>query len=120
MSIECEHDCIGPSAEKGSNSTDGCQCLLDTDFQWFASVDHGLGQSDGFEAGFHFQVELEVSISGGMRTQGGLILQTLSGDFFRADALEDAPTLVQGNGSVHDVVDLIASGEWTAIQKEHV
>jgi hypothetical protein len=47
-----------------------------------------------------------------------LIRQVLSGDFFRADALEDAPALLQGSGCVHYVVDLIAAREWAPVEEE--
>jgi hypothetical protein len=60
---------------------------------------------------------LEITIAGGMGSQCRLFCKAKLGGFFRADALENSPTLVQGSGRVQNAIDLVASREWAAIQK---
>src|SRR5580700_899146 len=54
-----------------------------------------------------------------MGALGRLLLDPLPADLFRADALQDAPALVQGSSRPHYILDLIAPREWPAIEKDN-
>src|ERR1700680_4642826 len=100
-------NCIGRSTKKKARAEQGNlaerqKSSLDASWQRILRVDHGLWQTDGFEAGSNFQIELEVPVACGMISGCGLFIETLPGHIFGAYAFQNAPTLVPGSGCVHD------------------
>src|SRR5208282_1045749 len=84
--------------------------------QRFVSIDQSPGVSDGFESRLHFEIELEVAISSRMR---GVILDPAPRSFFRADAFENLPGLMQCSGGRYNIFNLISPRKRTSVKQDN-
>jgi hypothetical protein len=73
----------------------------------------------GFESGLNIEMEAEVTIPGGMRVRREMFFQTPTRDFFRTDAFDHAPGLMQTDCSIHCVLDLISARERASVEKHY-
>ena len=103
---------------KPAGSRHRCQGVLYAFREWSVGVKNCLGAGDGLEVGLDFKVESKVTVVCGV-SGIGFEVETATGGFVRAGALENHSGLAEVAGYFDDAIDLVAAGESAAV-KENV
>lgn len=109
---------VSSVVENCSTSPQSSQRTLNALLQRLIGIDSGFRMRDRFKARPHFEIELEITIPGGMGAGGSIGLKAPPCRLFRADAFQNSPRLQQRVSRSNHVFDLIAPRKRTPVEKD--